>query len=138
MTDRIVIDTSALYAAVAPSDAYHSQAESLYKILLDAGSELYLTSYVLLETSAIVHRRLGFPALRRLTEDLEPLVRTYWIQQATHDEAWKALLQRDGVGPSLVDWTTILVARDLGALVFTFDRHFEAEGLSVLPRRIGS
>lgn len=136
MADRVLIDTSALYALVAPSDDFHSQAGSIYATLINVKAELYLTSYVLLETSSIAQRRLGFAVTKKLIEDITPITKVHWIDEHMHYQAWNLLASRDGVGPSLVDWTTILVARSLGGLVFTFDRHFEAEGLSVIPRNL--
>lgn len=135
MTDRVLVDTSALYAVVAPSDVFHAEATSFYDILISRRAELYLTSYVLLETMSIVHRRLGFAVLKRLVDSLGSIAEVYWIGQAIHEEAWGRLSSRGGIGPSIVDWTTILVANKLGAPVFAFDRHLEAEGLVVLPRK---
>lgn len=136
MADKVLVDTSALYALVATSDSFHSMAKPLYDSFIDRSVEVYLTSYIWVEASAIIHSRLGFSTLKKLIADIMPVTSVYWIEEATHQEAWNQLVARNGAGPSLVDWTTILVARNLGSIVFTFDKHFEAEGLSVLPRRL--
>jgi predicted nucleic acid-binding protein len=136
VNDRVLLDTSALFAVVAPSDKSHSQAKPLYDALIDRKAELYITSYTLLESISIVHRRLGFAVLKKLMDALDPVITIYWVEQEIHNAAWTNLSLRDGVGPSLVDWTTIIVARRLNIPVFAFDKHLEAEGLSVIPRKV--
>lgn len=135
MSDSVLVDTPALYAVLSPSDAFHSRAKSLYETLINGKAELYLTSYVLLETTTIVHRRLGFATLRKLMDAITPIIQVYWVDESVYEQAQDIMLSRNGVGPSLVDWTTILVAKRLSALVFTFDRQLEAEGLIILPRK---
>lgn len=136
MPIKVLLDTSALCALAAPDDQFNAQAIPLYQGLIRRQEELYITSYILLETSATVHRRFGFTTLRKLIEEITPVAKVYWIDHALHQQAWNSLISRNGAGPGLVDWTTILVARNLGSIVFTFDKHFKAEGLSVLPRRL--
>ncbi len=138
MGDKVLIDTSALYAVVSPYDKVHLQANPLYENLVDREAEMYITSYALLETIAIVHRRLGFTTLKNLKDTVISGVRIFWIDQEKHNAAWENFASRNGAGPSLVDWTTILAARNLGASVFTFDSDFNSEGISVIPHQIGT
>lgn len=131
---RVVLDTSALYAVISASDAFHEQARVSYERLLDWEWEIYITSYILVETSVLVHRRLGFEPLKTLTETMmSGLTRVVWIGKTIHDEAWRRMAQREGKGLSLVDWTTIVVAEGTGASVFTFDQGFRQEGALVFP-----
>lgn len=135
MSDNFIVDTSAFYAIVSQEDIFHPRAKQLYEAILDRAGEIHTTSYVLLETLAIVHRRMGFAAAKALADSVEPGVKVYWIDQTIHKEAWENMVARSGAGLSLVDWTTILVARRLGARVFTFDRAFAAERVLVIPRQ---
>lgn len=131
---KVIVDTSALYALISATDAFHTQARSSYERLLDWEWELCITSYILVETSASVHHRLGFQPLTTFMETaLSDVVRVVWVENTTHGEAWRRMVQRQGRNFSLVDWTTIVVAERLKASVFTFDQGFRQEGILIFP-----
>ncbi len=134
LPERVLIDTSAFYALVSATDSFHRQAGETYDRLIDRDQELWATSYVLVETIALVHRRLGFQALSELMESVQGNLRVFWVESTVHTEAWKRLTASQGSGLSFVDWTTALVSSMLKAYVFTFDRGFANQGLAVLPR----
>ena len=71
LPEKIVVDTSAFYALISAADEFHSRAEANYEVLKDRDVELWTTSYVLSETVALVHRRLGFDTLSQLLEIVE-------------------------------------------------------------------
>ena len=131
--ERVVFDTSALYALISASDLFHAQARETYAGLLAAGKELWLPSYVLVEFGALVQSRLGFDILSRFYEAAADLFEYIWVSGDLHREAWAELTNRQGRGLSLVDWTVLLGARHLGAQVFTFDAHFRNEGATIVP-----
>lgn len=54
---RVFVDTSALYALLDEDDANHARAAKAFAEL--QGSELTTHAYVLVETLALVSRRLG-------------------------------------------------------------------------------
>lgn len=106
-----------------------------FERLLDGEQELRTTSYTLVETVALLHRRLGFAVVSEFSEwrrraDLQVL----WIDSRTHDAAWERFMAERGRGLSFVDWTTAVASREMGAPVFTFDGGFAAQGLPVVPR----
>jgi uncharacterized protein len=72
----ILVDTSALYAALDADDDYHFAARNRWEQLLRDGASL-LTTYVVVETTALVQRRLGMPAVRVLHEDFVSLIETH-------------------------------------------------------------
>jgi len=132
--DRVIIlDTSALLALLDFDDKFHEQASDAYDRLLRAHASLWITSYLRVETSALVHARLGFEPLRRLMASLDAVVTTLWLEQSLHTAAWREFVARQGQRLSFVDCTTLLVARGLDAAVFSFDTDFTLEGLSVVP-----
>ena len=57
-----------------------------------------------------------------------------WIDSRVHDQAWDRYMADEGRGLSLVDWTTVVVSREMRAPVFTFDGGFTNQGLAVVPR----
>ena len=66
--ERMLIDTSALYAIYSDSDLFHLRASDAYQRLKDTNPELWLTSYTLVETVALLHRRLGFEVVSEFSE----------------------------------------------------------------------
>lgn len=133
--NRVLIDTSAFYALLSATDSFHSVARPAYERLLDWEWELWTTSYIMIETSALVHHRLGFRPLEAFMEIvLSPLIHVLWVETATHGEAWERMVRREGKGFSLVDWTTVVASERLAAAVFTFDQTFSKEGVLTFPR----
>ena len=105
-----------------------------YEQLIDQEQELWTTSYVLVETMALVHRRLGCGILAEFVKGIDGTVRVFWVESAIHNQALSQLTATQGVGLSFVDWTVELVARILNAHIFTFDRGFAERSLLVIPR----
>jgi predicted nucleic acid-binding protein len=129
----IFADTSALLAILDRDDAFHAAAAAALPEL--AAVETLLThEYVLVEATALAQRRLGIGAVRRLTDDLLPLLEVLWVDVDLHAEAREALLAAGRRNVSLVDWTSFLVMRRHGVRrAFTFDVDFAAEGFEVVP-----
>ncbi len=132
--ERVMFDTSALYALRAETDLFHLRTSVAYRQLMDQHHELWTTSYALVETVALLHRRLGFGVVSEFSEWRESNLRVFWIDGRLHDEAWGRFMAAKGLGLSFVDWTIVIAAREMSAPVFTFDGGFANEGLAVLPR----
>jgi predicted nucleic acid-binding protein len=133
LADGIVVDTSAFYALSSPEDRYHDSAFEVYRTLLATERTLFTTSYVLVETQALIMRRLGFEATHTFMTSITGIVEMTWVDRGLHDEAWRRFEDRRGAGLSLVDWTVVLTAQRVRAAVFTFDADFRGEGLPVIP-----
>lgn len=101
---------------------------------LHARSESLVThNYVVIETSALVGRRLGPAAQRALHDDLLPLLAMHWVDQDLHVSAVTALLAGRGRA-SLVDWVSFELMRRRGIdTAFAFDRDFRLRGFRVIP-----
>lgn len=121
LPEKVIIDTSAFYALMSANDSFHR--------LIDREQEFWTTSYALVETMALVHRRLGFAVLEELVQRLEGTVRVFWVESAIHRQALSQFVENRGNGLSFVDWTVELVSLILNAHLFTFDR-----GFAVIPR----
>jgi uncharacterized protein len=133
VADGVVIDTSAFYALASPEDRFHNAAHEAYWMLVATERALSSTSYVLVETQALIVRRLGFEAARMLMTWSAGIVEIVWVGRELHQEAWEHLEERRGIGLSLVDWTVLLTAQRESAAVFTFDGDFRHEGIPVIP-----
>jgi predicted nucleic acid-binding protein len=130
----IFIDTAAFYALIDAHDPNHGAARLTMERLRVAEASLLTHEYVLVETTALIQRRLGIGALRRFADGLLPLVEVAWVDGHLHAEAREALLAAGRREVSLVDWTSFLVMRRHGVnQAFTFDADFAAQGFEVLP-----
>ncbi len=130
----LLVDTSAFFALLDMDDHRHDQAARAFAGLQVAGESLVSHEYVVVETIALVQRRLGMDAVRRFVDDLLPLVEIEWVDPALHASAREAMLAGRQRGISLVDWTSFLVMRRRGiGRAFAFDDDFAAQGFTVLP-----
>ena len=62
-SERVLIDTSALYALRSADDRFHDRANAAFQDLIQSEMQFWATSYTLVETVALMHRRLGFQAV---------------------------------------------------------------------------
>jgi predicted nucleic acid-binding protein len=88
---------------------------------------------VLVETYALVGRRLGLEALTSFRTDFAPLLEIVWVDEALHNAGIDLLLERRKRLLRLVDAVSFAAMRQRGVdEAFAFDPQFEAEGLSVV------
>jgi len=132
MGRRVLIDTSAIFAIISPLDRFHNRAAAVFQNLLDQGDSVWVTSYIMVETAALAHRRLGFEALKLFVQGIQGSIEIFWIDRLIHEEAWRRMVERGGGRISLVDWSTIVVAERTRSTIFAFDQDFASQGLQVL------
>ncbi|WP_018110958.1 type II toxin-antitoxin system VapC family toxin [Thermus igniterrae] len=127
----VFVDTSALYALLDRDDEKHPEAAETLRRLLADQERLLTHTYVVVESAALVQRRLGPEAVRALCGDLLGVVRTLPVDEALHQEALTALLASGRKDVSLVDWTSFLFMRRHGLRkAFAFDAHFWEQGFA--------
>jgi predicted nucleic acid-binding protein len=91
-------------------------------------------NYIVLETVAIAHRRLGDIAVRRLLQELLPILTNIWVDESTHAAGAAALLAALPTDVSLVDFVSFELMRQHGiSLAFAFDSDFRAAGFDTAP-----
>lgn len=125
-----LVDTSALYALVSGSDPNHSAAvEAVEKL---SHRELLTHNYIVVETTALVGRRLGGNAVRELHERILVAMPVRWVDESAHASAVSALLVSRG--PSFVDLVSFEVMRRLRIeRAFAFDHDFAEQGFELVP-----
>ena len=129
----VFADTSGLLALLHAKDAYHGRAARAFATLKAREAALISTSFVLVETYALIGRRLGLDAVRTFRDDLAPLLEIVWVDHELHETALDLLLERRSRDLSLVDAVSFLVMRARRLTeAFAFDPHFEAEGYSLV------
>lgn len=122
------LDTSAIYALADASDPNHPRAKERLRLALEAGEEILTHNYVLVESMALIQRRLGLEAAIHFARDAKAFD-VEWIDEATHDEAVRRLAKSGKRGISLVDQVSFLIMRRRGVrTALAFDPDFEAEG----------
>src|SRR4030042_4472959 len=128
------IDTSAFLAILNEDDKNHLVARKLWNKLLDSENVLISNNYVLVESFALIQRRLGMEAVRVFQEDILPLINIEWIDKETHKSGMSALLASSKRKLSLVDCVSFETMRTLGIkTVFAFDPHFAEQGFKCIP-----
>ncbi len=131
---NVFVDTSAFYAVLDADDQYHDAAKTAWTELLQGAHHLHTTSYVLVETVALLQSRLGMESVRVFSADVQPLLHVYWVDEGTHRSAHHALLVAGRRDLSLVDCASFeAVRRQHLAEAFCFDAHFAEQGIHVLP-----
>ncbi|MCR4424914.1 MAG: PIN domain-containing protein [Firmicutes bacterium] len=130
----VFIDTSAFLAILSSSDFNHEQARATWEELLLSGAILVSSNYVLVETTALVQRRLGMEAVRAFHECVCPVLEIEWADRGMHDSAVAALLVADRRNLSLVDCVSFAIMRRREMTrVFGFDTHFAEQGFLCVP-----
>src|SRR5688572_8327360 len=132
---KTFVDTSALYALLDEDDDNHSGAAAW---LLSAGPDetdvLVTHSYVVVETAALVQRRLGAAAVRTLFDAFLPALTVVFVDDVLHRRAAAAYLAGLRRRVSFVDWVSFQLMRDSDFdRAFAFDRDFRHEGFALVP-----
>lgn len=125
------MDTSALYALISEGDLCHGPARQILARLEQAGEWLFTHDQVLVETVALAQARGGLEPVRRLRDEIFPLLTITWVDASLHRVALDATLAGSRE-VSLVDHTSFELMRRRGVRrAFAFDEHFAREGFEL-------
>jgi len=127
-------DTSALFALVDRRNPAHAAVARAYDQLEAEATVLATTNYILLETFALLQRRLGLDAAREFAQRIVPLMEVHWVSPEDHDAGVSAALAGNRRDLSLVDCISFAVMRRMGlSHAFAVDEHFREQGFDCLP-----
>lgn len=127
------VDTSALYALMDRDDLNHGRAARFWTELAET-DPLLTHNYVLVETSALVQRRLGIEASRAFIDELTPPISTVFVDRAIHEAAVSGVLAAQVRELSLVDMVSFNIMRRAGIRsASAFDDQFARFGFDVQP-----
>ena len=130
----VFVDTSAFFAVLDADDENHDTAKQVWEDLLAQEAGLICSNYVLVETLALVQRRLGIPAVRTFQEDIVPVLKVEWVDKTIYQVGIASVLAAARKELSLVDCVSFEIMRRLGTkTAFVFDHHFEEQGFECLP-----
>ncbi len=132
----VFVDTSAILALLVADDPNHAAANRAFARARRGDAEFVTTSYVLVETFALLGRRLGQAAAQRFRKELAPLFSVRWVDEPLHEEGLDLLEKDERRNLSLVDAVSFAAARERGLdVVFAFDQHFVEAGFRLLSHR---
>ena len=122
------MDTSAVFAIADSTDPNHRRASERLQAALIRREPILTHNYVVLESAALMQRRLGLEATLTFLKGVH-FFHVHWVTQSQHEAAVELLVQRDRRGLSLVDCVSFVVMRELGiGTAFAYDADFEREG----------
>lgn len=128
----VFVDTSALYALLDANEPKHAASHAQFAQLRT--TPLVSHSYVVIESVALVERRLGLGAVRDLLDELVAQLHVTYVDESIHATAVSAYLASGRRRPSVVDFTSFEVMRKLGIrTAFAVDRDFAEAGFDVIP-----
>lgn len=129
---NVFVDTAGLFALLVRSDYMHVRAKENFAYFAENRVQLLTSSFVLVETIALLQSRIGLPPVHDLHSRILPLLEIIWVDSQWYGRATQRLLTQTERSISLVDCLSfeIMETRDI-AVAFTFDRHFEENGFTL-------
>ncbi|MDP2958354.1 MAG: hypothetical protein Q8N53_18140 [Longimicrobiales bacterium] len=116
------------------SEAGHPEVAAAFADILDRHRPLVTTNYVVLETVALLQRRIGLPAVQDLDQRILPLCTLRWVTESIHRRAMDHLIRADRRSVSLVDHISFEVMRAEGITdALALDSDFADAGFRLLP-----
>ena len=109
----IFLDTSAIYALADVADPNHGRVREHFRRALDAGEAILTHNYILVESMALIQKRVGLGAATHFARDAKAF-EVVWVDEAMHDEAAACLAKTGKRGVSLVDQVSFLVMQKHG------------------------
>lgn len=131
----VFADTSAFYALLVRNDEAHEAVRGAFAAVIAERRPLWTTSFVIVETMALLQHRIGLAAARDFDEDVLPAVRVRWVDENLYRLGTERLWREDRRHVSLVDCISLEFMRTqrLGTAL-AVDPHFAEAGFDLLPR----
>ena len=129
---RIFADTSGLFALLVQNDHMHIRAKQNFAYFARHRSHLLTSSFVLVETVALLQRRVGLSAVHDFQSKIMSLLEIIWINGDWYTRAIQRLFALNNRNISLVDSLSFEIMGTLEIkLAFSFDKHFVENGFEV-------
>lgn len=125
----VFVDTSGIITLMDRSQALCASAKQTWEALLGADEALVTSSYVLVETAALLQKRLGIEAVHEFSTRVRPLLEVVWVDEILHEAGIGHILAARKRDLSLVDCISFEIMRHQGITrAFAFDKHFDQRG----------
>lgn len=130
----LFVDTSALFALLDGDEPRHPDVVAAWQSVTGDGRSLFTSNYVLVETFALIQRRLGIQAVHGFADAFVPLLQPVWVDEELHAAAIASLFTAAQRHLSLVDCVSFELMRRLGLTdVLALDADFARQGFNLLP-----
>ena len=130
----IFVDTSVFLAVLAEEDNNNKIAAETLATLAESGEQLITTNYILVESYALIQRRIGMDAIQDFQKKILPALTLIWINAEEHQHALQQFLLENRRNLSFVDCSSFEAIQRLGIdRAFTFDNHFREQGFEIIP-----
>ena len=127
-------DTSALYPLMVKTETAHGPVRAAFARLLDTAQPIWITSFVLVETMALLQHRIGLNAARDFDEEILPSLRVHWVDDDLYRRGAERLWKEDRRQLSLVDCVSFELMKLKGlTIAFAIDPHFQEAGFTLMP-----
>jgi predicted nucleic acid-binding protein len=132
---KVFVDTSGIFALLVKNDSMHTRAKKNFNYFAQQKAQLLTSSFVLVETISLLQRRVGLESVRDFNIRILPLTEIIWTDTEWYARAIQRLLLQGQKDMSLVDCLSfeIMDSYDI-SLAFTFDRHFQEMGFTIVDR----
>ena len=129
---NIFADTSGLFALLVKNDYMYVRANENFKYFAENNVQLVTSSFVLVETAALLQRRIGMAPVHDFNAKILPLLEVIWVDDKWYARAIQRLLVQDNRNVSLVDCLSFEIMDSLEIeCAFAFDKHFEENGFTI-------
>jgi len=128
----IFADTSGLFALLVKNDYMYVRARENFIYFAENNIQLITSSFVLVETTALLQRRIGLAPVHDFNSKILPLMDIVWVNDKWYEKATRRLLTQNKKEISLVDCLSFEIMDALQIdCAFAFDRHFEENGFTI-------
>ncbi len=101
----------------------------MLEAFLETNEPLVTHNYVLVESFALMHRRLGITTARQFYREVHQICRILWVSQSQHERASKSYVSQEGSRHSFVDCVSFEIMKSQGIRkYFAFDDDFKRPG----------
>jgi predicted nucleic acid-binding protein len=129
---NIFADTSGLFALLVKNDYMHIRARENFNYFAGQSVQLVTSSFILVETIALLQRRIGLAPIHDFNTKILPLLEVIWVDDKWHIRAMQRLFAQNNRDLSLVDCLSFEIMDSLEIkYAFAFDKHFEENGFTI-------
>ncbi len=129
----VFADTSALYPLLVSTETTHALVRAEFARLVNSAQPIWTTSFVLVETMALLQHRIGLPAARDFDEEIVPVLSVYWVDDDLYRRGMDRLWREDRRRVSLVDCVSFELMKLKGVTIaFAVDSHFTEAGFEAI------
>ncbi len=131
---NIFADTSGLFALLVKNDYMFVRARENFNYFAENNAQLVTSSFVLVETTALLQRRIGLMPVNDFYTKILPLIEIVWVDDKWYAKGMQRLLTQNNRDISLVDCISFEIMETLQIKwAFAFDKHFEENGFVIPP-----